>query len=96
MKPQEILNERTIFGEFSHDLGKKTLQVRIYREYNALVCERALIERDGSTYTQTLAVRRFDEVANLLQADPYYLEIRPRVEFLLNRLAEEMCVVEHI
>lgn len=92
MKLREILNERTIIAEFSHDLGRKTLQVRIYREYNALVCERAVIERDGSTYTQTLAVRSFDEVANLLQADPYYREVRSRVDYLLNRLAEEMCV----
>ena len=94
MKPKADLVERRIFGEIVHNHGKKTLQVRVYRECNAFVCERAVVERDGSTYTQTLAVRSLDEVTRLLQADLYYPEMRARVDFLLNRLASEMLAME--
>ncbi len=86
--------DRRIFAEIVHNHGKKTLQVRVYREYNAFVCERVLVERDGSIYTQTLAVSSLDGITSLLQADPYYPEMRTRVDFLLNRLASEMVVAE--
>jgi hypothetical protein len=94
MKPKANLAERRIFGEIVHNHGRKTLQVRVYREYNAFVCERMIVERDGSTYTQTLAVASLDEITSLLQADPYYPDMRARVDFLLNRLAAEMVVME--
>jgi hypothetical protein len=94
MKPKANLVERRIFGEIVHNHGRKMLQVRVYREYNAFVCERMIVERDGSTYTQTLAVASLDEITSLLQADPYYPDMRARVDFLLNRLAAEMLVME--
>jgi hypothetical protein len=94
MKPNADLVERRIFGEIIHNHGQKTLQVRVYREYNAFVCERVVVERDGSTYTQTLAVRSLAEVTSLLHADPYYPDMRARVDFLLNRLAVEMLASE--
>lgn len=86
MKRRVKSGARTLLSEFSSSLGSETLKVRIYRERDALVCERELVERDGTSFTMVLPLQRADAVRELLEADPYYPRVRAEAERALARL----------
>ena len=84
---------RTLLSEFSSRFGSETLNVRIYRDREAFVCERELVERDGTSFTMVVP---FDEPAaarDLLTADPYYPRVRAEVGQILGKL--EKALREH-
>ncbi len=81
---------RTLLSQFSSPLGREVLKVRIYRDREAFVCERELVERDGTSFTMVLpfkepgAVRALlaadaGTARNLLAADPYCARVRGEV-----------------
>ena len=84
---------RTLLSGFSSKLGSETLNVRIYRDREALVCERELVERDGTSFTMVKPFREPRHVRELLEADPYYPRVRAEVGRALSGL--EKALREH-
>jgi len=70
---------RTLLSEFSSRLGSEILNVRIYRDHEAFVCERELVERDGTSFTMVLPFKERDGARALLTSDPYYPKVRVQV-----------------
>ncbi len=68
---------RVLLSEFSSRLGTEILNVRIYRERGTFVCERELVERDGTSFTMVLPFRKVESIRAVLAADPYYAQMRP-------------------
>jgi hypothetical protein len=68
---------RILLTEFSSKLGSETLNVRVYREAGSFICEREVVERDGTSFTMVLPVREAQAVRKFLAADPHYAEVRP-------------------
>ena len=71
---------RTLLSGFSSKLGSETLNVRIYREREAFVCEREVVERDGTAFTMVKPFKEPGDVRELLQADPFYPRIQSDVD----------------
>ena len=84
---------RILLGGFSSRVGSETLNVRIYRDREAFVCERELVERDGTSFTMVLPFREPEDVRNVLEADPYYPRVRGDVARVLGTL--DRVVREH-
>ena len=70
---------RTLLSQFSSPLGREVLKVRIYRDREAFVCERELVERDGTSFTMVLPFKEPGAARALLAADPYYARVRGEV-----------------
>src|SRR6266480_3948644 len=77
---------RALLSEFSSTLGSEILKIRIYRDREAFVCEREVVERDGTSFTMVLPFRNLDAARTLLAADPYYSRVRGKVWRALGKL----------
>ena len=77
---------RTLLSQFSSRLGNETLNVRFYRERGTFVCERELVERDGTSFTMVLPFRRTESIRAVLAADPHYAQMRPAAARALAQL----------
>lgn len=86
MKRPAKARARTLLAGFSSRIGAETLNVRIYREREAFVCERELVERDGTSFTMVLPFKEPDEARAILEADPHYARVRRDVERALAAL----------
>jgi len=86
MKHLKRQKARALLSEFSSTLGSEILKVRIYRDREAFVCERELVERDGTSFTMVLPFRNVDAARTLLAADPYYSRVRGKVWRALGKL----------
>ena len=86
MRRRKKAKARTLLSEFSSRLGAETLNVRIYRERGAFVCERELVERDGTSFTMVKPFKEAEDVRALLTADPYYPRVRGQVGRALGTL----------
>ena len=81
---------RTLLSQFSSPLGREVLKVRIYRDREAFVCERELVERDGTSFTMVLPFKDPSAARALLAADPYYARVRGEIGRALNKLDRAM------
>jgi hypothetical protein len=79
MKRRPKARVRTLLSEFSSKLGSEVLNVRIYRDHESFVCERELVERDGTSFTMVLPFREPERARALLTSDPYYPKVRAQV-----------------
>ena len=79
-------NARPLLSEFSSKLGSEILKVRIYRNREAFVCERELVERDGTSFTMVLPFKEAGAARNMLTSDPYYSRVRGKVGRVLGNL----------
>lgn len=79
-------NARPLLSEFSSTLGGEILNVRIYRNREAFVCERELVERDGTSFTMVLPFKEAGAARNMLTSDPYYSRVRGKVGRVLGNL----------
>ncbi len=86
MKRLRKRKARALLSEFSSTLGSEILKVRIYRDREAFVCERELVERDGTSFTMVLPVRGTEAARTLLTSDPYYSRMRGEVWRALGQL----------
>jgi hypothetical protein len=77
---------RVLLSEFSSRLGGETLSIRIYHDHETFVCERQLVERDGTSITMVLPFKEPSAARVLLAADPYYGRVRDKVRRVLLRL----------
>jgi hypothetical protein len=77
---------RALLSEFSSPLGSEVLKVRIYRDREAFVCERELVERDGTSFTMVLPFKDPVAARALLSADPYYARVRGEIGRALTKL----------
>lgn len=77
---------RTLLSGFSARLGSETLNIRIYRDHEAFVCERELVERDGTSFTMVLPFMKAEGARALLTSDPYYPRVRGPVGRALEKL----------
>ena len=77
---------RTLLSQFSSPLGREVLKVRIYRDREAFVCERELVERDGTSFTMVFPFKEPGAARALLAADPYYARVRGEVGRALIKL----------
>lgn len=86
MKRSEIQKFRKLVSEFSRKLGNETLRVRIYHDRNNFICERRLVERDGTSFTMVMPFTEPQAVRMFLSSDPYYGRVRREVGQVLIRL----------
>jgi hypothetical protein len=86
MKRLRKRKARALLSEFSSTLGSEILKVRIYRDREAFVCERELVERDGTSFTMVLPLRGTEAARTLLTSDPYYSRMRGEVWRALGQL----------
>ena len=86
MKHLKRQKARTLLSEFSSTLGSEILKIRIYRDREAFVCERELVERDGTSFTMVLPFRKTETARSLLASDPYYSRMRGEVWRALGKL----------
>jgi len=86
MKYPRKQKARPLVSEFSSTLGSEILKVRIYRNREAFVCERELVERNGTSFTMVLPFKEAGAARNLLTSDPYYSRVRGEVWRVLGRL----------
>ena len=86
MKHPRKQKARALISEFSSPLGSEVLKVRIYRDREAFVCERELVERDGTSFTMILPFKEPGAARALLAADPYYARVRGEVGRALTKL----------
>jgi hypothetical protein len=86
MKHLKRQKARALLSEFSSTLGSEILKVRIYRDREAFVCERELVERDGTSFTMVLPLRGTAAARTLLTSDPYYSRMRGEVWRALGQL----------
>jgi len=86
MKHPRKQKARTLLSQFSSPLGREVLKVRIYRDREAFVCERELVERDGTSFTMVLPFKEPGAARALLAADPYYARVRGKVGRALTKL----------
>lgn len=70
---------RTLLSGFSTKVGSETLSVRIYRDRKAFVCEREVVERDGTSFTMVVPFTDPEAARQLLIADPHYPRLRAEV-----------------
>ena len=77
---------RTLLSEFSSKVGTETLNVRFYRDRGSLVCEREVVERDGTSFTMVFPFREAQAARDLMAADPYYSRVRPQASRALTQL----------
>jgi hypothetical protein len=77
---------RILLSQFSSPLGREVLKVRIYRDREAFVCERELVERDGTSFTMVLPFKDPGAARALLAADPYYARVRGEIGRALIKL----------
>lgn len=93
MKRRAKAKTRTLLSEFSSKLGSETLNVRIYRDREALVCERELVERDGTSFTMVKPFSEPADLRHLLETDPHYARVRAEVGRAVSAL--ERALREH-
>jgi len=86
MRRTEKQKARTLIGAFSRGIGSETLNVRIYRDRLSCVCERELVERDGTSFTMVFPFSELNTLRTLLIADPYCARLRTEVEGLLGKV----------
>src|SRR5512134_3717085 len=89
MKGTRIPSTRRLVGEFSRTIGKETLHIRFYEDLNGFVCERELVERDGTSFVQTLPFTHARQVREFFQADPYYSLLMVDIDKIVARLGLE-------
>lgn len=77
---------RSLLSGFSSRVGSETLNVRIYRDRQAFVCERELVERDGTSFTMVVPFKEPETLREVLRADPYYAQMRGEVGHALAQL----------
>ena len=82
LKPQI----RTLLSEFSSRLGNEILNVRIYHDHETFVCERQVVEQDGTSFTMVFPFKELSAARTLFAADPYYSRVRGKVGRALIRL----------
>ena len=82
--------DKALLSQFSVVLGRETLNVRVYRHHDSFICERELVERDGTSFTMVLPLRASDEIRALLQSDPYYSKMRTDVAGALAKLEKAL------
>ena len=86
MKRPERHQAKTLLGEFSRPVGSETLRVRVYRDRGSCVCERELIERDGTSFTMVIPFREVDTLKTVLSADPHYSSVSVDVGRVLGKV----------
>ena len=86
MRRRPKTSARTLLSEFSSRLGSETLKVRIYRDREAFVCERELVERDGTSFTMVVPFEEPKTVRDLLTSDPCYARVQAEVRKALGKL----------
>ena len=86
MKRTNIQKPRKLLSEFSSPLGNEILSVRIYRDREKFICERRLVERDGTSFTMVLPFAEPQAARVFLSADPYYSQVQREVKQVLVRL----------
>ena len=92
MKRRAKAKSRTLLSGFSSRFGTETLNVRIYRDRKAFVCEREVVERDGTSFTMVLPFSEPEGVRALLTSDPYYPKVRAQVGRALGTLDKALRV----
>ena len=86
MKRPRTIKARTLLSEFSGDVGNETLNVRFFRDRGSLICERELVERDGTSFTMVIPLREVGAARKLVTADPYYSRVQWQAARALSKL----------
>ena len=77
---------RTLLSEFSGDVGNETLKVRFFRDRGSLICERELVERDGTSFTMVIPLREVEAARKLVTSDPHYSRVQWQAARALSKL----------
>jgi len=87
MKRSGIQKQRKLVSVFSSRLDSETLNIRIYRDRETFVCEREIVERDGTSFTMVLPFDEPEAARKLFASDPYFSHVERQVGHVLVRLA---------
>lgn len=90
MNPSMTQAVRLPLSEFSQVVGKRVLHFRLYRQSEGFLCERELIEPDGTGTTQALPCETVHQVEEFIESDPHYREIKRGANKLLHNLELEV------
>ena len=77
-------------SEHSQAIGKQMLHLRLYQESIGYLCERELIETDGTGIVQALPFRALHEIQEFLESDPHFIAIKKGANKILDCLALEV------
>ena len=77
---------RTLLSEFSGEVGNETLKVRFYRDRGSLICERELVERDGTSFTMIIPFGEAEAARKLVASDPHYSRVQWQAARALSKL----------
>ena len=83
---------KILLGEFSRFLGNETLRVRIYQDRRSRVCEREVVERDGTSFVIVLPFQEVAGLREVLAEDPHFIHVRADVERMLSKVASALRV----
>ena len=81
---------RPAFAEFSQAIGREIIAVRLYKDQVGYLCEREIVESDGSAFTHVLPFTTTKEVREFLHCDPHFSTIKTCANALLGKLALEV------
>lgn len=81
---------RQPISEHCQAVGKRILHLRLYQEHSGFVCERELIEVDGTGIIQALPFHSLLEIQEFLMSDPHYGAIKKGAGKLLDIFALEV------
>lgn len=76
---QDMTANTTLVGEHKVMIGHDTVCLRFRRCTNGFVLDREFVERDGTTFTQTLPFCSRDGLRAFFAADPHYETFSPFV-----------------
>lgn len=89
---------RRPISEHCHAVGKQKLYLRLYDEGSGFLCERELVEADGTGVIQAFPFRTLGEVHEFLISDPHYISIRKGVnkifEILTSGVSHEITSIK--
>jgi DNA-binding CsgD family transcriptional regulator len=90
MKQAKSATDRNLLVNLSKVVGREILRLRIYEEPPGFLCERDLVQKDGSVHTQVLPFTSRSTLMELLAADPYYAALRKEADHVLQQLFAEV------
>ena len=87
--PIQLVMRRPL-SEHSQAVGKQMLHIRLYQESIGYLCERELVEADGTGFVQAFPFRRFHQAQEFLKSDPHFTIIKKGANKILDCLALEV------
>lgn len=67
-------------------IARDVLHIKVIRCGGSFVCERLLIERDGTKSIQCVSFRTMDPLHRFMESDPFYKNCRKEIDALVGTM----------